>query len=192
MLLLKGKKDRSQPRNPAAWKGLRLIALRSWPRREFVGATAFTEVMGYVFHIGLFAGLFFYLPHILFFEDVAKGLIGVNFKDAFVVAWPYFPGGVIYFFRAVSVAALLAVLVHRLTNPVKKLISNFDDYFSWFVTIAPIVTGMLAYSHVGGAVPDPACRSPAVGGAAAGVVPVRQADARLHHLRRPQRPGDGI
>jgi nitrate reductase gamma subunit len=50
----------------------------------------------------------------------------------------------------VSIAALLAVLIHRLVNPVKRLISNFDDYFSWFVTITPLVTGLLAFSHLAG------------------------------------------
>jgi nitrate reductase gamma subunit len=149
ILLLRTKPDLSDPRNPAAWKGLRLIALRSWPRKEFLGGTAFGEVMGYTFHIGFFVALFFYLPHLLFFEDVAMGLFGTSFRRLFGFPWPALPGGVIYFFSAVSVAALVAVLVHRLTNPVKRLISNFDDYFSWCVTIAPIVTGMLAYSHVG-------------------------------------------
>ena len=37
-----------------------------------------------------------------------------------------------------------------LIDPVKRLISNFDDYMSWLVTTAPMVTGMLAYSHIGG------------------------------------------
>jgi nitrate reductase gamma subunit len=35
-------------------------------------------------------------------------------------------------------------------NPVKRLISNFDDYFSWLVTIAPLATGMAAFAHLGG------------------------------------------
>ena len=52
VFLLRSKKDLSEPRNPAAWKGLRLIALRSWPRREFLEGTAFGEVMGYAFHVG--------------------------------------------------------------------------------------------------------------------------------------------
>jgi len=149
IFLLRGKKDLSEPRNNASWKGLRLIVLRSWPRREFFGETAFTEVAGYVFHIGFLVALFFYLPHLLFFADISRGLIGVDFKTIFGVGWPYLPGGVIFFLSAISVAALLAVLVHRLINPVKRLISNFDDYFSWFVTITPIVTGMLAYAHLG-------------------------------------------
>lgn len=149
IVLLRTKADLSEPRNRASWKGLRLIALRSWPRKEFLGGTAFGEVMGYTFHIGFFVALFFYLPHLLFFEDVAKGLLDTSFRQVFGFSWPYLPGGVIYFFSAVSVAALVAVLIHRITNPVKRLISNFDDYFSWLVTFTPIVTGMLAYSHVG-------------------------------------------
>ena len=153
ILLLRGKKELSEPRSGSAWKGLRLIGLRSWPRKEFLGGTAFGEIMGYTFHIGFLVALFFYLPHILFFEDVAKGLIGVNFKQVFGVGWPYLPGGAVYFFSAISVAALVAVLIHRIASPVKRMLSNFDDYFSWFVTIAPIVTGMLAYSHFGGPYP---------------------------------------
>ena len=153
ILLLRRKKNLSEPRNRAAWKGLRLIGLRSWPRKEFLGGTAFGEIMGYTFHIGFFVALFLYLPHILFFEDVAKSLIGVNFKRVFGFGWPYLPGGVIYFFSAVSLAALIAVLIHRIASPVKRMLSNFDDYFSWFVTIAPIATGMLAYSHFGAPYP---------------------------------------
>jgi nitrate reductase gamma subunit len=153
MLLLRGKKDLSEPRSRASWKGLRLIGLRSWPRKEFLGGTAFGEIMGYTFHIGFLVALFFYLPHILFFEDIAKGVIGVNFKRVFGFAWPYLPGGAIYFFSAVSLAALIAVLIHRIASPVKRMLSNFDDYFSWFVTIAPIATGMLAYSHYGAPYP---------------------------------------
>jgi len=149
IFLLRTKPDLSAPRIAAKWKGLRLIALRSWPRKEFLGGTAFTEVMGYVFHIGFLVALVFYLPHILFFADVFRGLLGVDFKGVFGFAWPTLPGGLIYFASAVSVAALIAVLIQRLVNPVKRLISNFDDYMSWFVTITPIVTGMLAYSHIG-------------------------------------------
>jgi nitrate reductase gamma subunit len=41
-------------------------------------------------------------------------------------------------------------LLHRIINPVKRLISNFDDYMSWFLTFTPLVTGMAAYTHFGG------------------------------------------
>jgi nitrate reductase gamma subunit len=150
VFLLRTKKDLSEPRNPAAWKGLRLIALRSWPRREFLRGTAFGEVMGYAFHVGFLVALFFYAPHVLFFADVAQGLIGTDLEGMLGVRWPTLPNGIITFVSAVSAAALMAVLVHRLVSPVKRLISNFDDYMSWFVTIAPLVTGMAAFAHLAG------------------------------------------
>ena len=150
VLLLRSKQDLSEPRNRAAWKGLRLIALRSWPRREFLEGTAFGEVMGYAFHVGFLVTLFFFAPHVVFFADVARGLIGTDLRGLVGIGWPTLPNGIITLLAAVSVAALLALLVHRLVNPVKRLISNFDDYFSWFVTIAPLVTGLLAFSHLAG------------------------------------------
>jgi len=151
IFLLRTKKDLSEPRNTATWKGLRLIALRSWPRKEFLEGTAFGEVMGYTFHVGFLAALLFLVPHVLFFENVFDGLLGFDFSDVFGVRWPTLPTGVITFLSAVSLAALVAVLIHRVTNPVKRLISNFDDYLSWFLTAAPLATGMLAYAHAGGA-----------------------------------------
>ena len=83
VLLLRTKKDLSAPRNTATWKGLRLIALRSWPRKEFLEGTAFGEIMGYTFHLGFLAALLFLVPHVLFFEDVFEGLLGFDFSDVF-------------------------------------------------------------------------------------------------------------
>jgi nitrate reductase gamma subunit len=150
VFLLRTRKDLSEPRKPAAWKGLKLIALRSWPRREFLEGTAFGEVMGYAFHVGFLMALFFFAPHVLFFADISRGLLGTDLRGLVGFGWPTLPNGIITLVSAVSVAALVAVLIHRFVNPVKRLISNFDDYFSWFVTIAPLVTGMVAFSHLAG------------------------------------------
>ena len=148
IFLLRGSRHWSQARHRDAWKGLRLIATRSVPRKEFSG-TLFVEVTGYVFHLAFFVALLFYLPHVLFFEDVFKGLVGLNFSDVAHFRWPILPGDIVYFCAAVSLAGLIVVIVHRLGNPVLRLISTFDDYFSWLVTAAPVVTGMLAYAHLG-------------------------------------------
>jgi hypothetical protein len=37
---------------------------------------------------------------------------------------------------------LFYALMLRLTSPVLRLLSNFDDYASWTVTILPMLTGM--------------------------------------------------
>jgi nitrate reductase gamma subunit len=150
VLLLRTRKDLSEPRNAAAWKGLRLIALRSWPRKEFLGGTAFGEVMGYTFHVGFLLALFFFVPHVLFFADIFRGLLGNDLRSLVGFGWPALPNSIVTLLSAISIAALVAVLIHRLVSPVKRLISNFDDYFSWFVTMAPLATGMAAFAHLGG------------------------------------------
>jgi len=150
LLLLPGAKDLSEPRRRATWKGLRAILRRSWPRREFLDNSVLRVVIGYAFHIGFLLVLFFYVPHILFFRDLLRGLVGVPFGLSTSVTWPSLPTSVVSVLAVVALVALIAALVHRLLNPVQRLISNFDDYFSWLITIAPLATGLLAYGHVGG------------------------------------------
>ena len=41
------------------------------------------------------------------------------------------------------------MLFRRVTNPVMRMLSNFDDYFSWFITMLVLVTGLAATAHVG-------------------------------------------
>lgn len=139
ILLLRRKPDFSEPRSTATAAGaLELIITRSWPRKEFAAHTMFSVVTGYGFHIGLFIVIFSYGPHIQFFKDV----LGFG--------WPALPNGLVYLSGAITVGILIAVVVRRVANPVLRLISNFDDYFSWFVTVAPVASGMLAFSHLGG------------------------------------------
>jgi nitrate reductase gamma subunit len=139
VLLLRRKPDYSEPRSKAMIAGaLKLMVMRSWPRKEFMSGTAVGEALGYVFHIGFFVVLFAFVPHILFFKDLTG------------VSWPGLSNSAIYLSGAITVAALIAVLVRRLTNPVLRLLSNFDDYFSWLVTILPVATGLMAAAHAGG------------------------------------------
>jgi nitrate reductase gamma subunit len=67
----------------------------------------------------------------------------------FGVSWPGLPSNVIYAIGVITGASLIAVFVHRLTNPVQKLISRLDDYISWALTFLPVATGLLASSHLG-------------------------------------------
>lgn len=138
ILLLRWPTDHSEPRHTANWLGaLVLIVKRSWPHREFLSRTAFGSTMSYVFHIGFLVVLLGFVPHILFIH----GLTGLR--------WPGLPNGLIYATGAVTLAAMVVLLVRRITHPVLRLLSNFDDYFSWLVTAAPIVTGLLTAAHYG-------------------------------------------
>jgi len=48
---------------------------------------------------------------------------------------------------AITFVAMILILMERLTDGVLRLLSNFDDYFSWFVTFLPLVTGMMVINH---------------------------------------------
>ena len=148
MLLLRGTRDLSEPRNRASWKGLRLILLRSWPRREFLEGHVLRQVLAYTYHVGFLLVLFFYVPHILFFRNLFEGLVGAGLSAR--VHWPSLPTAAISFIAVNSLAALVVVLIQRLVNPVKRLLSNFDDYCSALLTAVPFATGIMAYGHLGG------------------------------------------
>lgn len=139
LLLLPYKKDHSEPRgNRSSLAGAaHTIVRRLWPYREFQDRVLFSHAMGYVFHIGLAVVVFGYRPHILFIRDVTG------------LSWPGLPTWVIYIAGAVTIAAMLALLIRRLTHGVLRLLSTADDYFSWFVTILPVITGYMAVAHFG-------------------------------------------
>jgi nitrate reductase gamma subunit len=93
--------------------------------------------MGYIFHIGFFVTLLLYAPHILVIDK------------AFGVSWPALPTPVVDATAVITMIALIAVLLHRLKDPVLRFLSNFQDYFAWFLTILPLFTGYLAFHRVG-------------------------------------------
>jgi nitrate reductase gamma subunit len=138
VLLLKGKPEFSEPRARGGWLGaLKVIYTRAFTAEPFMKATLYPKIVGYVMHIGLFATVFLFTPHIVFFE----GWTGLD--------WPGLPNSMIFIIGVATVVSGIALIVRRVTNPVLKLISNFDDYFSWFVTMLPLVTGLLIPVRLG-------------------------------------------
>ena len=138
IILLKEKPDFSEPRQSGGLKAaLKVIYTRSFTAYPFKRATLYPKMLAYVMHLGLFAVVFLFVPHIMFFE----GFLGFD--------WPGLPNNVIYLLGVAAVVAGFALLVRRLTSPVLKLISNFDDYFSWFVTLLPIMTGLMIPVRMG-------------------------------------------
>lgn len=139
LLLLPWARDRSAKRAgaPNALVGAVGGFVRHlWPPKTYLRSSLFSTVNGYVFHLGLAIIVFGLAQHILFLH----GLFGV--------AWPNLPSGVISVVSVITLASLLAALGRRMTNPVLKLISTFNDYFSWFVTFLPVLTGVIAVSHL--------------------------------------------
>lgn len=139
--LLRIRRELSAPRNrllKTLWGGVLTMGTRSWPHPEFIGRTGAGEAIGYGYHLGLFAVVLLFTPHILFLRSL------------FGLSWPGLPSGVITVIAVLTTTLLLAVLFRRLTNPAMRLLSNFDDYFSWFINMLVLVTGLAATAHLGG------------------------------------------
>ena len=139
LLLLPWAHDRSRPRPdapPAMIGAARGFIRHLWPPKPFVRSFLFATLNGYVFHVGLAVIVFGLAQHILFLH----GLFGV--------AWPNLPSGVVAVVSVVTLASLIVALTRRLTSPVLRLISTFDDYFTWLVTVLPVVSGLVAVSHL--------------------------------------------
>jgi nitrate reductase gamma subunit len=133
ILLLGRKQDLSEARAGGMLAGLRTIITRTVPARGmWLHVTA-----GYIFHIGFFVVLLFFVPHILLF------------KDAFGWQWAGLPNAVIDVVTVVSIAALVAALVARLIDPVRRFLSNCGDYLALVVTLLPLITGYLAFHRQG-------------------------------------------
>ena len=127
--------DLSEPRSRRRLAGaMRGILERMIPRKEFRRGRNLGAFGGYIYHLGLAVIVFGYLPHILF----VGRLTGFT--------WPPLPEALVYLAVGPTVIALLIVLMERLADPVLRLLSDFDDYFSWFVVVLPLLTGMAALS----------------------------------------------
>ena len=133
---LKGKPDFSEPRSTRLAAGaIGTVLSRMIPKREFRDSTTLATSNAYIYHIGLAIVVFGYPPHIIFIERLTG------------IAWPPLPAALVYFVVAATFVSLLTALMYRLTDPVLRLISSFDDYFSWFIVFLPLATGMVALNH---------------------------------------------
>ena len=141
IIMLGRKANLAEAKGPEMSSGVRTIFTRTLPDASTFKRSTFTITTGYIFHIGLFVVIFLYAPHILLFKEV----LGIS--------WPALPSTVIDATAVITIITLVIVLVHRLKDPVKRFLSNFDDYLGWFVTILPLVTGYIAFHRVGMSAP---------------------------------------
>lgn len=135
IFLLGRKKDLSEPRQGGFMAGVTTVIMRSV---EHHAGRPLDLVMAYTFHIGFLVVLFFFVPHILLF------------KDAFGLSWPGIPNGIADALTIISLLAMMYILAVRIMHPVRRMLSNFNDYFAWLLTFLPLLTGYLAFHRYGG------------------------------------------
>jgi nitrate reductase gamma subunit len=137
IFMLGRKKDLSEPKGCAVQGGFKTMFSRFLPQdSNTFQRSNFIIISGYVFHIGLLVALFLFVPHI----ELIRATLGFG--------WVGLPTPVVDFLTVLSLIAMLALLYHRLTNPVLKMISDAGDYVAWGLTFVPLLTGYLAYHHL--------------------------------------------
>ena len=137
ILMLGRKANLAESKGSEMSGGLKTMLTRTLPDRATYKRSAFTITAGYFFHIGLFIIFFFFAPHILFVKDV----IGIG--------WPSLPTPLVDAFTVITIISMLAVLANRLNNKVMRYLTNFEDLLTWFLTLAPLVTGYIAFHRIG-------------------------------------------
>jgi hypothetical protein len=136
ILRLGARPDLSEPRSTRLLAGaMRGILARMAPHPALRRVTALASWNAYLYHVGLAVLAFGYRPHIEFI----RRLTGVG--------WPALPEPVVFVCVGFVFVPLLLALLMRLDDPVRRLLSGFDDYFSWAVVMLPMLTGMIAISQ---------------------------------------------
>lgn len=130
------KKDLAAPRSVRGASGWHTIVRRSVPAPSLFRKAPVTYIGGYTFHIGLAVVVFLFAPHIKLIESLTG------------FSWPGLPSQVVDLVTVVTIAAMLVLLADRIRNPVKRFLSTFEDWFTWALTLLPLLTGWLAVRHL--------------------------------------------
>ncbi|MFH2134508.1 MAG: hypothetical protein ABII81_04925 [Pseudomonadota bacterium] len=137
IFMLGRKKSLAQARGSEWSGGLRTMWRRSFATTKLSARGNFTVIAGFIFHIGFFVTFLFLSQHI----DLIRAVLGLH--------WPAMPRGVIDIAAVLSIAAMIALLVHRFVDPVKRMLSDFQDYLTWTLSFLPLLTGFMLLREIG-------------------------------------------
>lgn len=136
MLTVGNRPDLSEARGSATGGAIASNVRRFFPRREFWSRMRLQVVAGYLFHVGLFVLLFFAAPHIDFYRDKVTGF-----------GWPAIPEWGFILASEVAFLGLALLILHRLMNPVTRLISQRGDYIGSILIFVVMLTGCFALAR---------------------------------------------
>ena len=80
ILLMRVRGDSAVPRKSAVGGGIKAVFLHMVPHGGFFSRTAYHVIVGYLFHIGLFALLLFGAPHVAFIKEWTGTKKGIRWK----------------------------------------------------------------------------------------------------------------
>lgn len=136
MLTMGRKTDLSAARASGTSGAVRINIMRFLPRADFWPHIKLQVVAGYLFHVGLFALLFFAVPHIDFYREKILGF-----------GWPAMPEWGFILASELAFLGLLLLILHRMMNPVTRMISDRGDYIGSILVFLVMLTGCLALAR---------------------------------------------
>lgn len=130
------KTDLAAPRGDEFGPGMKTVLTRTLPDAGTFRRQPLTVIGGYVFHFGLLISLFLFVPHIELF------------RETFGFGWPGLANPFVDAAAVLGIVGLLAVLWHRVTSPVMRLLTTSEDWLVWLLTFLPMLTGYIAYHRM--------------------------------------------
>jgi nitrate reductase gamma subunit len=127
------KQDLSVARGSASSGAIKTVFSRFVPHKEISSQITIQVVAGYLFHLGLFALLFFAAPHVIFLEE---NLLGFG--------WTPMPHWAFILSAQAAFLGLIFLWLRRMVNPVSRLISTLDDHIAAILTFVVMLTGCFA------------------------------------------------
>lgn len=125
--------DYSEPRNSGISGAIMANIHGFYPRKEISGRVRIQVIAGYMFHLGLFVLVLFAAPHVKFIEEHITG-----FSYMMMPYWAFIVASEIAF------AGLILLWIHRLLNPVTRLISKRSDHIATILVFVVMLTGCMA------------------------------------------------
>lgn len=125
--------DYSEPRNSGISGAIMANIHGFYPRKEISDRIGIQVIAGYMFHLGLFVLVLFAAPHVKFIDEHITG-----FSYMMMPYWAFIVASQIAF------AGLILLWIHRLLNPVTRLISRRSDHISTILVFVVMLTGCLA------------------------------------------------
>jgi nitrate reductase gamma subunit len=135
ILAMRVRPDAAVARRSPLGGGVKAIFLHMAPHGGFFSRTAYHVIVGYFFHIGLFALLLFGSFHIAFIEKWTG------------LSWTPLPRWGFIIAAEVAFAGLLLMWIRRWTDPVTRQISDRDDHIGTGLTMLAMLTGCFALAE---------------------------------------------
>ncbi len=132
MLAMRVGSDAAVPRRSPLGGAIKAIFLHSVPHEGFFGRTAYHVIVGYLFHLGLFALLLFGAPHVAFIKEWTG------------LSWSPLPRWGFIIVSQIAFAGLILMWIRRLTDPIMRQISDRDDHTGTGLTMLAMLTGCFA------------------------------------------------